>query len=249
MHGAFSCALIVAIALPAPVVAQRIDGRVTDRATGEPIPTVVFRLMKGDVEIAAAVSDSAGRFFLAAPGFGRYHLFGTRVGYADAQSPILELNAAGTFTAELTMGVEAIEITPIDVTVPRNRYLETRGFYERLQAGTGDYRTGDQLRSRNQQTLVDILRGMRGVKIQRVNWKSEVYLAGANCLPQIVVDGVTVRYGGKSLRAYDALTIEDLVNVAHIEGIEVYRGSSGVPIEFEGPNASCGVIVVWTRLG
>ena len=48
-------------------------------------------------------------------------------------------------------------------------------------------------------------------------------------------------------QAGGAPSLEDLVNVSHIEGIEVYRGS-GVPMEFEGPNASCGVIVVWTRV-
>jgi hypothetical protein len=243
-----ACALLVAAALPSAAAAQRIDGRVIDSATRQPIAAVAFRLMKGDAEVASALSDSAGRFSLEAPELGRYHLRGSRVGYADAQSAVIDLNAQGTFTAELAMGVEAVEVAPIAVTVPRNRYLETRGFYERLQTGTGDYLTGDQLRARNQQSLVDVLRGMRGIKIQRVNWKSEVYFAGANCLPQIIVDGVTVRYGGKSLRTFDALTVEDLVNVSHIEGIEVYRGSSGVPVEFEGPNASCGVIVVWTRL-
>jgi hypothetical protein len=241
-------ALLAALAAPPSAAAQRIDGRVIDGATGQPIPAVAFDLMKGDSGVTSTVSDSAGRFVLTAPGFGRYHLLGTRVGYAEARSPVIDLNREGTFTVELTMSVEAVDVAPLAVTVPRSRYLQARGFYERMETGAGDYMTGDQVRRRNAQTLVDVLRGMRNVKIQRMNWKSEVYLAGANCLPQFVVDGVTVRYGGKSVRVAGALTVEDLVNVGHIEGIEVYRGS-GVPVEFEGPNAACGVIVVWTRTG
>lgn len=248
MRAVCACTLLAAFALPSAAECQRIDGRVIDVATRQPIAAAIFRLMKGDAEIATAVSDSTGRFLLIAPELGRYHLRATHVGYADTQSPPIELNAIGTFTAELAMSVEPVEVAAITVEVPRNRYLETRGFYERMEAGTGDYRTGDDLRRRNFQTLVDVLRGMRGVRVQRVNWKHEVYITGANgCLPQIVVDGVTVRYGGKSVQARGALSMEDLVNVAHVEGVEVYRGSS-VPVEFEGPNAACGVIVVWTRI-
>jgi hypothetical protein len=248
MRAVCACALIAAAALPGALAAQRMEGRVVDVASRRPIAAADVRLVRGNAVVATAVSDRDGRFLLVAPDFGRYHLVAVHVGYAEAQSAAIDLNAEGTFTAEMAMSVEPVEVAEISVVVPRSRYLETRGFYDRMESGTGDYVTGDQLRRRNQQSLVDVLRNMRGVKIQRVNWKSEVYLAGANCLPQIVVDGVTVRYGGKSLRTEDALSVEDLVNVSHIEGIEVYRGSSGVPIEFEGPNAACGVIVVWTRV-
>jgi Carboxypeptidase regulatory-like domain/TonB-dependent Receptor Plug Domain len=249
MRAACACALLAALAFPCAAEGQRVDGRVLDVASGSPIAGVDVILQRRDEVIATAVSDSAGRFTLNAPFFGSYHLAASHIGYAETRLPI-ELNVDGTFSVELTMGVEPVDVATIDVAVPRNRYLETRGFYERMEAGTGDYRTGDQLRSRNFLSLVDVLRSMRGVKIQRMNWKSEVYLTGANnCLPQIVVDGVTMRYGGRNVQGQGggALTVDDLVNVSHIEGVEVYRGS-GVPMEFEGPNASCGVIVVWTRV-
>lgn len=248
MRAVCACALLAMLLPPAALSAQRMEGRVVDVASRRPIPAVDVRLMRGNDIVATAISDSAGRFVLVPPDFGNYHVVAVHVGYAEARSARIDLSSTGTFTAELAMGVEPVDVAEIRVEVPRSRYLETRGFYDRMEAGTGDYITAEQLRTRNHQSLVDILRGMRGVKIQRVNWKNEVYLAGANCLPQIVVDGVTVRYGGKSLRTHDAIPVEDLVNVSHIEGIEVYRGSSGVPIEFEGPNAACGVIVVWTRV-
>jgi hypothetical protein len=59
------------------------------------------------------------------------------------------------------------------------------------------------------------------------------------------MDGVTVRYGGR--RANNVQPLEDLVVGMHVEGIEVYRGGSGAPTAFVGPNAACGVILIWTR--
>jgi hypothetical protein len=248
MRAVSAIVILLGLAAPSRAVGQRIQGRVIDSSTRQPIPVVLLRLMKGDIETTSAMSDSAGRFRLTAPAPGQYHLLGSRIGYADAETQSIELHADSTLVAELVMSVDAVKFAPLTVVAPRDRYLEARGFYERQESGTGDFLSGDQLRRRNARSLVDLLRGMRGVKIQRVNWKSEVYLAGANCLPQIVVDGVTMRYGGKTVAATGAQTIEDLVNVDHIQGVEVYRGGSGAPIEFEGPNAGCGVIVIWTRV-
>jgi hypothetical protein len=89
----------------------------------------------------------------------------------------------------------------------------------------------ETVRRRNSYFLADLLRGMRGIKIQRVNMRNEVYFTGANCFPMIVLDGVTVRWGGKQVP----------------DGIEAYRGGSGAPTEYIGPNAACGVILIWTR--
>lgn len=243
MHGIYGIAILAALVQPGAVAGQRINGRVIDSSTLQPIAYATIKLVRDDVDVSTAVSDSAGRFVLAAPE-GRYRMVAVRIGYADAQSEIIDISGASV-SAELMMSVEAVEVAPLTLSVPRVRYLESRGFYERQTAGTGDYKTGDEISKRNPQTLVDVLRGMRGVKIQRINWKNEVIFAGANCLPQVTVDGVTVRYGGTALGAA-ALQMEDVVNIAHVDGIEVYRGG-GVPIEFEGPNASCGVIVIWTR--
>jgi len=146
---------------------------------------------------------------------------------------------------ELLLSTEAVRVAAITATVARNPYLESRGFYERQRGREGDFLTEDQIRRRNASNLVDILRTMRGVKIQRNGWKQEVYLAGGNCLPQIVVDGVTMRWGGREVGMSQSL--DNMLNVAHIQGIEVYRGGSGAPREFIGPNAGCGLILIWTR--
>jgi len=233
------------IVVPATLPAQSVRGRVIDAITRQPVDAAAVRLVDGERTVATATSDSAGRFLLTARNGGRYRLAATRLGYADALSTYLELIAGEAVNAELQMSSEAVKIAPLTLETPRDRYLESKGFYERLRTGSGDFMSGESVRKRNAFYLADLLRGMRGVKIQRTNMRNEVYFTGTNCFPMIVLDGVTVRWGGKSLTPNTAL--EDLVPMAHIDGIEVYRGGSGAPTEYIGPNAACGVILIWTR--
>lgn len=231
--------------LPHPVPAQLLRGRVIDSQTRQPLLGVSLRLMKDEKVVATAVSDSAGRFIVAAPDQGRYRLAGTRIGYADALTAHVELTADDEVSAELQMSGQAVKVAPLIVEAKRDPYLDMRGFYERLQSRSGDYLSPDQIRRRNAPTVADLLRGLRGIKIQRVNYNNEVYFTGANCHPMIVVDGMTMRWGGKSLGVTQRL--DDLVQVHHIDAIEAYRGGSGAPTEYVGPNAGCGVILIWTR--
>jgi outer membrane receptor protein involved in Fe transport len=56
------------------------------------------------------------------------------------------------------------------------------------------------------------------------------------CQPHYIIDG-----------QYQPGFELDLIPPADIEGIELYRGSSETPPQFNLMNAMCGVVVVWTR--
>jgi hypothetical protein len=246
MRAMLALLAIMTVASPGLTQAQTINGRVIDAITRQPVAGAELRLMIADVMVANAVSDSAGQFRLNARRQGRYQILASRLGYADAESRFIELMNDQAVNAELVMSSQAVKLAPLTLDVPRDRYLDSKGFYERMRTGTGDFLTGPQILKRNTLSLVDLLRGMRGVKIQRVNnTRQEVYFAGANCHPVIVLDGMTVRHGGRNVGTTQSL--DDLVPVAHLDAIEVYRGGSGVPPEYEAPNASCGVILLWTR--
>ena len=236
---------LIAFLAPVALPGQVVNGRVIDGNTRQPLAAVSLQLLEGDRAIASATTDSLGRFSLRAPDRGRYRVAATRIGYADAVSNYIELVVGEAVTAEMQLSSEAVKIAPLTLDVPRDRYLESKGFYERMQSGMGDFMTGEEVRRRNAYSLADLLRGLRGVKIQRLSALNEVYFTGTNCLPMIILDGITVRWGGKSVGTIQPL--EDLVPVAHIDAIEAYRGGSGVPSEYTGPNASCGVLLIWTR--
>ena len=230
---------------PAAAVAQTIHGRVFDAASRQPVAAVALTLFQGGRVLTTALSDSAGRFALSAGAAGQYHIRASRVGYEDARTPPLDLAAGQTMTAELQISGTVIRVAPIEVDASRDRYLESTGFYERMRTGNGFYMSGDAIHRRSPGTVVDVLRNARGIKVQRVNpMRHEVYITTTTCLPQIVLDGVTVRWGGTISNALRPL--EELVRVSHIEAVEVYRSSQGVPPQYAGPNSQCGTILIWT---
>jgi hypothetical protein len=242
VRAVFIAALLCA---PAGLAAQTLAGRVVDALSRQPLRDVELHLMQGDRVVGSTVSDTLGRFSINAPSRGRFRLQGKRIGYADALTDYVEIPPDERISAELSMSSSPVRVAPLTVEATRSAYLDEHGFYARQSVGHGDFITGDQITRRNAQTMSDLLRGLRGIKIQRVGYNSEVYFAGANCYPTIVVDGQTMRWGGRTLGATQPL--DDLVRIAHIDAIEAYRGGSGAPTEFVGPNAACGVILVWTR--
>jgi len=230
---------------PAAAAAQTVRGRVFDAASRQPVAAVALTLFRGERLVTTALSDSAGRFVLHADAAGQYHIRASRLGYEDARSPAVDLAASQTVTAELQISGTVIRVAPVEVDVSRDPYLESTGFYERMRTGNGFYMSGQDIQRRSPVTLVDVLRNARGIKVQRVNqMRHEVYITTTTCLPQIVLDGVTVRWGGTISNALRPL--EELVRVGHIEAVEVYRSSQGVPPQYAGPNSQCGTILIWT---
>jgi hypothetical protein len=65
----------------------------------------------------------------------------------------------------------------------------------------------------------------------------------------VYVDRHLVSTGGFVSAGGEPLAIDDLVSTADILAIEVFRSPAEIPSEFNGPNAGCGVVVLWTRRG
>ena len=66
---------------------------------------------------------------------------------------------------------------------------------------------------------------------------------GQPCYPAVWLDGIQVSRGGSR-----PAVLNDLVNTNAISGIEVYPTNSGIPVRYGGMDASCGVVLLWTRI-
>ena len=144
-------------------------------------------------------------------------------------------------------------LQPVNVSATR----DLRGFEERraVQAG-GTYLSRDDLAARETSPLSNILRSVRGIRIQRrpdgsnvlVSARGQLSRSVRDCFYQIILDGqrIFALGAGGSEGASVPPSIDDFA-AAHLEGIEIYSGPATTPTQFNGTGAACGTIVLWTR--
>ena len=94
--------------------------------------------------------------------------------------------------------------------------------------------------------LSDLLRGRANVTVQRnsATGDAQVFgprlsISGGYCQLALIIDGTLIQNAGASIDA--------LVPVDMILGIEVYNSGTSVPSEFARLGTDCGAFVVWTR--
>ena len=200
---------------------------------GKPLADAVVRV----VDAAGSTrSDAEGRFVLASLPAGTQVVEARRVGYLVTQQTV-ELRAGRTIAQDVPM-TRIVMLDSVRVLARRERL---RDFEHRAAAAsaTGALITSAEIARRAVTETGDLFRGgsVLGFHLVGTGVDAKVRSARgigsfrANCDANIVIDGI---------QHQDI----NLVDPASIAGIEVYRGASGAPIEYESP---CGVIVIWTR--
>lgn len=131
----------------------------------------------------------------------------------------------------------------------RIRSLQVRqraAFYDRSRRGVGGYFLLAEAIDRSMAREVSwvIRQHVPGVRILG----GEIYVArGRDCPPDVYLDGA--RQGELAGAMETARAFIDQVDLASIEGVEVYRGPASLPAGFGGTTGQCGVIAIWTRRG
>jgi len=102
----------------------------------------------------------------------------------------------------------------------------------------------------------DLFYGMMGTRVIDTHIGGRgVYFRGGErvsgtgtsiCWPMVFLDRQLIRTGGLG---GDPAALDEIAEVFDVAAVEVYRTPAEIPPEFNGPNAGCGVIVLWTRQG
>jgi hypothetical protein len=101
----------------APAAAQLVAGKLVDRATGKPLDgAFVVLLDSAGTKQGGLLTNREGRYFLRAPGPGRYTIRAERIGYASATSEPLVLAADETRVYDMSVSTQAIVLESIHVT-------------------------------------------------------------------------------------------------------------------------------------
>jgi hypothetical protein len=176
------------------------------------------------------------------------------VGYGRVLLPV-EIESGSTRLVHVTLVREPVGLDTVEVTARRYLAPGLRGFEERQSRGGGHFFTREQIARMHPRAVTDVLRRVPGVQIQPT---SGPY--GASNLVRMgrATGGLGVRpcpvlfyVNGSPLPLTADLAINQFVVPDDIEAIEVYTGTSRIPLEFTSNmhNSRCGVVAIWTQIG
>jgi hypothetical protein len=196
------------------------------------------------------VTDSSGRFRLPDLTVGPYFLRARKVGYDPvvfSAQVIRGDSLDATITLTAFTAARGTRLDTVRVTADADRMSRRlRGFDERRRTARGLYVDRAEITLRRPQQLSDLLRGRPNITVQRngANGETQVFgprlsISSGYCPLALIVDGVLIPNAAGSIDA--------LVPVEMIAGIEVYNSGTSVPGEFARLGTDCGAIVVWTR--
>jgi hypothetical protein len=230
----------------APSLAQTIRGRVLEVGSETPIVAAAISVLAGGQTVVSAQSDTTGFFQVTLPGPGCYNIRVDRLGYAPVQSDTLEAGRGDVLEVLIRLGVTAVPLAPLMVVERRSMGAATE-FYRRLESGRrtglGYFITRDDLDATSVISLSAVL--------ARVPQVGMIYDRRGKAQPVMLSHGgcrATLFLNGAPLNLAPGEAIDDLVDPAMLEGVEIYRNRTELPFEFAGPR-ECGAILFWTRPG
>jgi hypothetical protein len=246
-----------------PMSAQTLRGNLLDAASDLPIDIglIIMRTEAGD-SVTYTVTDDQGYFSVTSPDAGSFHLQAWAMGYGESEAGVFDLGMGGELTIEFRMTAEPLPIDPILVALDRpvlEHTLIRNGFLRRHQRATGGhFLTPHDIETSAATTTEDLLAGIPGLTVRPRGWRSHLgdwvlmrSPAGGWCQPSLFVDGVRVSYDGDG-----GLSLASVVPLADVAAVEIYRGPTEVPVEYnvtrsgQGPSpGACGILIFWTRQG
>lgn len=219
-----------------PDTLARFVGTVRSRQTGELVSGArVLMPSQG----RRTITGEEGRFRLDSLRPGRHRVRVHYLGY-ETNPRVVELRARHSTRAELWLErtVLAVEDLRVEVTEPRADPMA--GFKRRRDSGFGVFLDRGDIERRNPAHTSDLFRSLAGVRVTPNRFgmaRVTIGRFGGRCAPTVYVDGTLT--AGMPV---------DNVMPQSIIGIEVYRGASEVPPQFNRPTErGCGTILIWTR--
>lgn len=240
-------AIAVWVCAAIPLHAQQIRGTVVETNDGGPIAAAAVTVFDVRDSLALQVpTDSMGRFSSVLQRAGIYSLRVEKIGYRTQQTDTFEIGPSEVLALRIVLGIEAVPLTPIEVTA---RYHVSRAhpdFHRRVdwgrQSGFGHFITRDEIDATAVMRTSSML--MRVPSIRLVHARDGTIYLGVsergtyNCRSAVYLNGMEIS---------QAFGLDEL-GLDEIEGIEVYRSPSEIPTDLAGPGV-CSVVAFWTRVG
>jgi hypothetical protein len=195
----------------------------------------------------SVIVSASGTFEIGPLPSGKYRVLARRIGYEPSEFKVtISKSDTVEVLVRLRNGPQQLEPVAVSAEGP---FISPaiRGLLDRRERGIGKFLTPEELRAQEPRALADILRQW-GVAVRRdrngvlhaINPRGVTSFQSAECRMQIYLDGMPLIMKPPA---------DDLRNYAlqSLDGVELYTGISETPVQFERADASCGVLVLWTR--
>ena len=247
-----SAALLLSAAVP--LHAQVIRGRVIDNGSGEGVSAARVEAFARGNSGGRTRSAADGKFEVRLRAAGTFRLETERNGYRPSVTHDIPVEARETVYVEVRVAAAPMQLDPLRVTArvvpPHRRSLEMSGFYDRERQGIGRFIRREDFENRSNTTTAQIIAREPGtVRIgsgpgeyivfsRSSNVGAFLRRGGGYCVPQFYLDGMKISSGKD---------ISQVVGPNQIEAIELFKSAAQIPVQYNGSNSACGVILVWTR--
>jgi carboxypeptidase family protein/TonB-dependent receptor-like protein len=252
----FAAVALIAGAVAAPLNAQRpaiLTGRVSEAGSNQPIASAVVRLAGSG---RRTLTDATGEFRLADLPSGPVTFYVRAIGYHPIVVDLLlePGDSVRLDSAVLALRPAPIELPGVAVTSDsiQHEALTLVGFYERRGRGFGAFLEQSELSRWNPHALSDVLRHLPGVRVvsnpnyghtaPRADFRPYLLeLRGCRSI-MFFLNGASL--GSSSDPQFD---IDLLLLPQEISAVEVYRGPSEIPLQYNATNSLCGVVLLWSE--
>ncbi len=248
-----SCLMVAALlatALPGP---GRLGAQETGAVAGivtalDGTPLEEARVLVVGTQLTAR-TDRDGRFRVDGVPRGNHQLEAGCIGYRSARLPV-GVSARETTQVRFDLKPALAILEAVDITAEAAPPAMLRGFYQRRAVGAGHFITHEEIERAQPRLFTDLLRSVPGLRLQAMrgsgggfvaqSGRSAVAGGARTCRMLYYVDGVRFPVDTEG-------GINNLVQPEDLAGVEVYVGTSRVPVQFHSADAHCGVIVLWTQ--
>jgi hypothetical protein len=227
-----------------------LNGSVVDRA-GKLVPNARVIVIGSGME---TLTNDAGRFSLDSLPAGTQTLDVRAIGYVPIQR-IVNLAERSPTTVDVTLGDRAIVLSKVQVRgTPVYSSLfapKLAGFFDRMRdrklgLTNGYFITPQDIENRKPVMLTQMFETLPSVHVAHGGRPSEDRIVGRrNCAMTIFLDGV--RVVGKIGRGAPEEGLNNIISPNQVAAMEVYADAFDAPPQYQPQNASCGVVLVWSK--
>lgn len=226
---------------PASPFAQESQGRIRGTVLDSLGSALSGAQITVDSSSMRTVTGGSGEFHLSRVPAGNVELRVRRLGYRP-ESRRVRVQAGAETSIDVRLAALPLRLPTVEVRRKVEAYdSRLAGFNARKERQVGHFVSRDQLDRMSSARFVDALRNVPGVQLRLIRGGgTSLVLRGSRCPPLVFIDGFPADAGVMDL---------DMLDLASVEGIEIYSGVATVPAEFMGARGQhgCGVIAVWSR--